>query len=266
MKRIKVARTKGTYLDQIEIFLENESVKFNVLIKLIMDTLRQVKRVAKGEEVLDEDTESLCNQIYSNQVPTAWKDKSFSSERALADWVADLCDRAELMKSWLHKTPRAFRLGVFYFPQGFLTAVMQNYSRMYQIPIDLLAQTFECTPYMDHLMIPDDAEQNAPTTLIYGLYAEGCRVNLETLSLTDNAVGQAYAQVPVLKYIPIEEDALTERKQVSIPLYKTAARKGSLTTTGHSTNFITCVNMNSIEAQDFWTLRGAALLCQLDKM
>ena len=47
------------------------------------------------------------------------------------------------------------------------------------------------------------------------------------------------------------------------PLYKTAARAGVLSTTGMSTNYVVNVHLPSIEIQDYWIAKGAALLCQL---
>lgn len=50
---------------------------------------------------------------------------------------------------------------------------------------------------------------------------------------------------------------------VACPLYRTAERRGTLATTGHSTNFVMDLEVPSRQSQDHWTRRGVAFLLSL---
>ena len=72
-----------------------------------------------------------------------------------------------------------------------------------------------------------------------------------------------FTEMPVIWLKPIAGAAKRETRY-DTPVYKTSARKGTLSTTGHSTNFVLFICLASDVEPAHWVKRSAALLCSLD--
>ena len=70
--------------------------------------------------------------------------------------------------------------------------------------------------------------------------------------------------LPVIWFKPNEVSKFTDQQTYQCPVYKTTARRGVLSTTGHSTNFVLFIQLSSNKPQKHWVNRGVAALCQLD--
>jgi dynein heavy chain len=72
-----------------------------------------------------------------------------------------------------------------------------------------------------------------------------------------------FVSAPTIHFIPAPNVKPDLSKYVC-PLYKTGVRAGTLSTTGHSTNFVLPVELDTKENPEHWILRGAALLTMLN--
>jgi len=72
-----------------------------------------------------------------------------------------------------------------------------------------------------------------------------------------------FVPCPVIYFSP-GENHIVDPEDYILPLYKTSKRAGQLSTTGHSTNFIIGVECPTLRRPDYWVLKGAALISQLD--
>merc|ERR1719201_3266923 len=83
--------------------------------------------------------------LMNNQVPEMWSSSKagYESLKPLGSWVKDLLERVAFLRRWLqHGTPSSFWLSGLFFPQGFLTGVLQTHARKHIVPIDTLSFRF----------------------------------------------------------------------------------------------------------------------------
>lgn len=73
-----------------------------------------------------------------------WAQVAYPSLKPLASWIRDYTARIAFMRSWLRQGPPAcFWLPGFFFPQGFLTGMLQMHARKYALPIDSLSYSVQ---------------------------------------------------------------------------------------------------------------------------
>ncbi|KAI8730841.1 dynein heavy chain 6, axonemal, partial [Biomphalaria glabrata] len=161
---------------------------------------------------------------------------------------------------------------IFYLFTSFLTGTLQNFARKYNQPIDHLSFKFILLPYsreealvMEQLRtvkksetIPMDQNLDVPDdgVLVHGLYMDGFAWNWDHMTVGDQLKGQMQANLPVMHMDP-RLDYEPDLSLYPAPLYKTAARAGTLSTTGHSTNFVVTVHLPSSNTQDYWIAKDS---------
>ena len=102
---------------------------------------------------------------------------------------------------------------------------------------------------------------------IRGLFIEGARWDKDTNTLGESIPKILFAEAPViwLKPQPYDDDVDPRKDpRYLCPVYKTSARRGQLSTTGHSTNYVLSIRLPSDKPSAHWIQRGVAMLTQLD--
>ncbi|KAG5501858.1 hypothetical protein JKF63_04128 [Porcisia hertigi] len=242
-----------------------EILFFNGVLAKLERTLQLLRRAIKGEVVMSAELEAMFDAMLLGQVPKLWHDGGYLSRKPLASWYEDTLKRIEFFRDWNDNgLPTSFWISGFFFPQGFLTGVLQTYSRLHQTPIDEVKFRTHVTSYE----LPEDIEEAAESGVyIHGVFVEGAGFHLDSSTLEESKPGELYKMMPVVHLEPVHLSELTSTPETyACPLYKTSARVGTLSTTGLSTNYVVTLDLKSKAGvmPKHWIERGVALLCMLD--
>jgi dynein heavy chain len=320
-----LSKDESGRMNSLSTVLMQEVDRFNKLLGTIRSSLGSLQMAIRGLVVMSEELEKMYGDLLDGRVPRLWANVAYPSLKGLWSWVKDLQQRVAFVKEWLTKgQPAAFWFSGLFFPQSFMTGMLQNHSRKFGIPIDTLGIA---TTVVDHLT-PETVQKGPDDGVyVYGLFIEGAHWDKGVHALVDQQSREMVEEFPMIHLLPVNNQQtkptvaappppapdkvvadpatipVTPKKTTrgigttprtshpispkpgiaaaaqaiiaattevpppgpySCPVYKTRARAGTLSTTGHSTNFVFMASLPSTKPADHWVLRGAALICALD--
>jgi len=272
-------------LNSLGLFHSMELIKFNEVLVKMKKTLGQLELAMQGLSVMSRELETMYQAFILQKTPENWAKLCYVSLKPLAAWCTDLFTRVAEMDVWLKNgPPNLFWIAGMYFPQGFMTAVLQQHSRRTRIPIDTLA--FQCEVKSDvfnsplcpaAMMFADPVEKDYAIPSVgvnmYGLFMQGARWNRDKVCIEDSLQGEMFSSMPIIWLEPLvpavlkpANDKISQKAGCyRCPMYKTTTRAGTLSTTGHSTNYVVCLDVNhGGQGEEKWTNAGVAMFCMLD--
>ncbi|KAL1138662.1 hypothetical protein AAG570_008724 [Ranatra chinensis] len=246
------------YEESLNTVLIQEVVRFNKLLAAIHSSLEELLKALQGLVVMSESLEKMSESLFTNKVPAMWAAKAYPSLKPLGAWVTDLQMRIDFINGWINGgIPSSFWISGFYFPQAFLTACQQNFARKYIVSIDSLSYKFTILKEKPSRR-PDDG------CVVYGLFLEGARWDFNPMLLAESLPKQLYTSMPPIWFVPEQRHKKLAFGIYDCPVYKTLQRAGTLSTTGHSTNYVLTIEVPTDRQQAHWIKRGVALFCALD--
>uniref|UniRef100_H2YHS3 Dynein heavy chain 1, axonemal n=1 Tax=Ciona savignyi TaxID=51511 RepID=H2YHS3_CIOSA len=267
------------YEESMNTVLLQEVIRYNRLLQEIIRSSRDILKAIKGLVVMSEPLEKMFNSLYINEVPSLWSKKAYPSLKPLASWTEDLLARVQFIQHWIDAgVPTVFWISGFFFPQAFLTGTLQNYARKSVISIDTITFDFKfllplykpncghvvCFISLIFIKLKDIKERPEDGCYIRGLYVEGARWDPVEQQLGESRPKELYTDMATMWLVP-EGNRTPPTKGIYIcPIYKTLTRAGTLSTTGHSTNYVISVEIPTSREQKHWVKRGVAMICALD--
>merc|ERR1712100_889141 len=126
-------------------------------------------------------------------------------------------DRITFFTNWKKEVPKSFWFSGFFFPQCFLTGLLQTYARANAIPIGDLA--------LDHILDKDDING----TIIHGLFIHNARWCTHTKTLVEPTNSSLIEQAPSMCLKPCLKKEIIKEKRYICPVYNTFERRELLT-------------------------------------
>jgi len=267
------------YNESMNTILGQEVAKYNKVVKKLNESLKALQLALKGLVVLSSELENMGNSLFDQQVPDNWTEVAYPSLKPLNAWFEDFLKRTvAFINKWIMEgIPPSYWISGFFFPQGFLTAILQNYARQNRMPIDTVAFSYN--------FLDDEVETLAKPesgAYCYGLFLEASRWDKALHSLTDPRPKELFAPLPVIHKIPVQHRETPQEGIYRCPIYKILTRRGVLSTTGHSTNFVlwlevpsnkptiyrsSLVSETNMQVQycdnEYWVKGGVAAFCAL---
>jgi len=251
----------------IGVFHGQEYERTAHMIGTVKASLTMLGKAIKGVVLMGADLEQMYNSFLEQKVPGNWVKVAYPCLKPLNSWVVDFIERIDFMVGWLQKgPPPSFWISCFFFPQGFMTAALQLHARKTKIPIDTLEFFSATTQVMDHTTLTEQPESGVR---IHGLFLMGAGWDLNRSLLKESDKDVVFEQMPVIWLEPLQISEsvkkIADGNLYMCPIYKTSERKGTLSTTGHSTNFVKYFSIGNEQADTaHWIARGVAMLCMLD--
>ncbi|XP_077133083.1 dynein axonemal heavy chain 1 isoform X2 [Ranitomeya variabilis] len=256
-----MAKYPVLYQESMNTVLVQEVIRYNRLLGTLFQTLRDLLKAMKGQVVMSSQLELMANSLYNNAVPELWRAKAYPSLKPLASWVIDLLQRMDFIQKWITDgIPATFWISGLFFPQAFLTGTLQNFARKHVISIDTISFDFKVLGET----VAGLRERPSEGCYIYGLYLEGAGWDKTTMQLAESRPKDLYTEMAVIWLLPVAERRPPVSGTYLCPIYKTLTRAGTLSTTGHSTNYVIAVELPTHKPQSHWIKRGVALICALD--
>ena len=251
------------YTESMNTVLTQEVIRYNTLLKKINSSLKEILKALKGLVVMSDVLDALGTSLFNNTTPEAWAAVAPPSLMPLAAWAVDLEARLDFINSWIaNGHPAVYWISGFFFPQAFLTGTLQNFARRSQVAIDTISYGFQVLKDRKE----DITDKPEAGCIIWGLFLEGARWDPNAMVIVESEPKELFVSFPLIAFKPAVSRQKPTEGIYECPVYKTLTRAGTLSTTGHSTNYVVSVRLPMAPENEarHWIKRGVALLTQLD--
>ncbi|XP_072307391.1 dynein axonemal heavy chain 5 [Eucyclogobius newberryi] len=249
-------------LQPMNIFLKQEVDRMQRIISRVRSTLSDLQLAIDGAIVMSDELRNALDGLFDARIPGAWLRLSWASA-SLGFWFSEFLERNLQLNAWICSgRPNMFWLTGFFNPQGFLTAMRQETTRLNQAKgwaLDSVLLGNDVTKLMKEDVLAPPPE-DVGGVYIYGLFLDGAGWDRRSAKLTEAPAKVLFTPLPVVHVYAVNSsdgskmaDSRRPASSYSCPVYKKPRRT--------DLNYIFSVSLRTSQPPEHWTLRGTALLC-----
>ena len=260
-------RRLGGMAEPLNIFLYQEVQRLQAVIATVRAQLVQMQQAIRGEVVMTSELLVAMGDMFNARVPRTWLYTPGGDEFSwlmpgLGTWYASLLERDAQIRGWLNNgRPNSFWMTGFANPQGFLTAMKQEVTRLHR------GQAWALDDVMYHTEVTEwerPEQVKAPPkegVYIHGLFMDGARWDKASGSMAESEPKKLFASLPIVHVTTVSKALFNEKRAAmgpayDMPVYRYQARTGRY-------HVFTAALPTKTASPDHWVLRGAAVLCTI---
>ncbi|GCC35016.1 hypothetical protein chiPu_0013494 [Chiloscyllium punctatum] len=193
---VKARLQKMGAIQPMNIFLRQEIDRMQRVLTRVRITLTDLRLAIDGTIIMSEDLRDALDNMYDARIPKIWFKISWESA-TLGFWFTELLERNQQFQTWIFDgRPNQFWMTGFFNPQGFLTAMRQETTRMNLSKgwaLDSVILYNEVTK-----MMKEDVNSFPPADIggvyVYGLFLDGGGWDRRNTRLIESSPKVSYYQ------------------------------------------------------------------------
>uniref|UniRef100_H2YUI8 AAA+ ATPase domain-containing protein n=1 Tax=Ciona savignyi TaxID=51511 RepID=H2YUI8_CIOSA len=239
-------------LNSLNIFLKQEIARMQKVITLVRITLTDLKLAIEGTIIMSENLRDALDNLFDAKVPSLWRKVSWESS-TIGFWFTELIERNSQLSHWIFDgRPTCFWMTGFFNPQGFLTAMRQEVTRMHKgWALDTVTLHNEVLKQFRE----DISSSPVEGVYVHGLFLDGAAWDRRNSRLQESQPKVLFVPLPVVHVFAINSTAPKDPSLYVCPVYKKPCRT--------DLTYITPLWLKTTQKPTHWTMRGVALLCDI---
>jgi dynein heavy chain len=253
-----IRKEYGVGMTPVQVVVCQELDRFNILIKSMSLSLRELQRALIGEVGMSNDLDALGAALFDGQLPAMWRRLAPATEKNLGSWMKHFFRRNQQYSKWVDEgqEPKVMWLAGLHIPQTYIAALVQTVCRAKGWPLD---KSTIFTKVTDMATEADVPERPAFGCYVSGLYLEGASWDMDKSCLRRQLPKVLVEDLPIMEIIPIEASKLKLTNTFRCPVYMTQARRNAM-----GVGLVMESDLATREHSSHWVLQGVALCLNTD--